>query len=91
MEALAAQEPAARSAQGGRCRRQLARQVAIAAVVIERCQLAFLVGLFGQLLGLRHMVMAMVAEMRGMRRLVLAIRSSRRPGILEWQTQTAAG
>lgn len=33
------------------------------------------------------MVMAMVAKMRSMRRLVLAIRSCCRPGILEWQSE----
>lgn len=37
------------------------------------------------------MVMAMVAKMRSMRCLVLAIRSCCRPGILEWQSEQQEG
>lgn len=64
--------------------RYLARQVAIAAVVVEHGQLAFFVRLFG----LAYIVLvAMVAEVGSVRRLMLAIRSRCRPGILEWQSE----
>ncbi len=69
----------------GRCRRQLARQVAITAVVVESRHLGFLLGLVGSFSGLRDMLVTVVSEMRGVRRPVLAICSSRRPGILERQ------
>ena len=61
--------------------------MAIATVVIERWQLAFLVCFFRQLHSLRRMLMTMMTEMRSMELLMLAIRSCCRPGILEWQSE----